>query len=156
MRKPILMLPAISIIFILCRPCLGAEHGGGAWGEHAGKEHGGAMISEPSANQIRSTMSDYVKAESKKTGTFDVYDEETGKTRELSLIRIHDRVGKTGSYYYSCADFKDKDTGETVDMDLDVKHEDGKLSVVDVRVHKVNGKERYTYDANDNRIPVRK
>ena len=32
----------------------------------------------------------------------------------------------------------------------------GALSVVDVRIHKVNGVERYTYDANDNRIPVAK
>lgn len=134
-------------------PVLAAEHGGK---EHGGKEHGGAMVSEPSADQIRAAMSDYVAEESKETGTFDVYDEETGKTRKLSLIRIHERVGKTGDYYYSCADFKDTMSNETLDLDLDVENEDGKLSVKDVRIHKVNGKERYTYDANDNRVPVEK
>ena len=29
------------------------------------------------------------------------------------------------------------------------------LSVVDVRIHKLNGVERYTYDSQDNRIPVK-
>ncbi|HAH21202.1 MAG TPA: hypothetical protein DCL49_09910, partial [Candidatus Omnitrophica bacterium] len=97
---------------------------------------------------------DYVLEKSKKTGTFDVHDPETGKTRKLSLVRVHERVGKTGEYYYSCADFTDTETGKLLDLDLDVEHKNGKLSVVDVRIHKVNGKERYTYDENDNRIPI--
>ena len=46
---------------------------------------------------------------------------------------------------------KSKQTGT-----FDVKNEGGKLSVVDVRIHKINGKPRYTYDKNDNRIPVKK
>ena len=88
------------------------------------------------------------------TGTFDVADPETGKTRKLELIRVHDRVGKTGDYYYSCADFKDTETGQMLDLDLDVEDKAGNLSVVDVRIHKEDGKERYTYDENDNRIPL--
>ena len=41
-----------------------------------------------------------------------------------------------------------------LDLDLDVADQAGKLAVVDVRVHKVGGEERYTYDENDNRIPL--
>jgi len=125
--------------------------------EHGGKEHGGAAMSmEPSGKNIQKAMTDYVKEKSAATGTFDVYDNETGKDRKLKLQRVHERVGKTGNYYYSCADFEDIGTGETLDLDIDVKDENGKLSVADVRIHKLNGKERYTYDENDNRIPVKK
>lgn len=140
-------------------------------GEHGGKEHGGTSTkkehggaepkeskgsgyAEPTAQNIRQTMKNYVMQKSEKTGTFNIYDSEIDKTRKLSLARVHERVGKTGDYYYSCADFKDVSTGELLDLDLDVEHKDGNLSVVDVRIHKLNGKERYTYDENDNRIPV--
>lgn len=47
---------------------------------------------------------------------------------------------------YYCADFKDNGSNEMLDMDLDVEYKDRNISVADVRVHKVNGKERYTYD----------
>lgn len=130
--------------------------------EHGGKEHGGtvakpteqASVKAPSADEIRTAMKNYVTEKSKETGTFDVKDPQAGALRKLNLERIHERVGKTGNYYYSCADFKDTVSGEMLDLDLDVQEKDGKLNVVDVRIHKVNGKERYTYDENDNRIPV--
>jgi len=146
-----IIFAVLVLAAIWAMPVLAAEHGGK---EHGGKEHGGANISEPSADQIRAAMSGYVAEESKKTGTFDFSDKETGKTRKLSLVKVHERVGKTGNYYYSCADFKDTESNEMLDLDLDVASKDGKLSVADVRIHKVSGKERYTYDANDNRILV--
>ena len=134
--------------------------------EYGGKEHGGATTSAqehggttqaqtPSTEDIRSAMKSYVEAESQKTGgDFEVVDPDTNQTRQLQLLRVHERVGKTGDYYYSCADFKDVNSGEMLDLDLDVADQAGKLAVVDVRVHKVGGEERYTYDENDNRIPL--
>lgn len=145
----------INVFFVLIFLAWGMPFSYG--GEHGGttQEHGGAAAAKaPSADDIRQAMKDYVTQESEETGTFDVFDPETGDMRELSLVRVHERVGKTGNYYYSCADFKDINSGEMLDLDLDVEDQDGNLSVVDVRIHKVNGKERYTYDANDNRIPI--
>lgn len=152
----------------------GSEHGGSEHGEeakgstttehsgaeHGGKEHGGeakgstTTYKQPSTDDIRKTMKDYVIAKSAESGTFDVNDEETNKIRRLVLVKVHERVGKTGDYYYSCADFKDVDSGELLDLDLDVEDNHGVLSVVDVRIHKLEGKKRYTYDENDNRIPL--
>ncbi|HAH21719.1 MAG: hypothetical protein A2Y00_04245 [Omnitrophica WOR_2 bacterium GWF2_43_52] len=151
MKRVICFLFIFTCMGYFCGISPAAEHGGK---EHGGHEHDGVKVSEPSAEQIRAAMSEYVAKESKKTGTLDVYDKEAGKTRKLSLIKVHERVGKTGNYYYSCADFKDTESQEMLDLDLDVESKDGNLSVVDVRVHKVGGKERYTYDAKDNRIPV--
>ena len=152
---------ALTFIFVTGFSMLSfaAEHGGSAVGaagpqEHGGKEVEGAALKTPSQDDIRNTMKNYVMEKSKETGTFDVLDPETGKTRQLKLERVHERVGKTGDYYYSCADFKDTISGEMLDLDIDVQDTQGTLSVADVRVHKLNGKERYTYDASDNRIPV--
>lgn len=118
-------------------------------------EHGGnAELKAPSSDDIRAAMKAYVDKKSQDTGTFDILDPETGKARKLKFERVHERVGKTGSYYYSCADFTDADSGEKFDLDLDLEDKDGKLDIVDVRIHKVNGKERYTYDEKDNRIPL--
>ncbi len=131
--------------------------------EHGGKEHGGTTTEKKTMQtsmktllsaDIRAAMKDHVMKESQKTGTFDITDPETGKVRHLKLERVHERVGKTGNYYYSCADFGDTVSGEKLDLDLDVQDKNGVLSVVDVRIHKINGKERYTYDEHDNRIPV--
>jgi len=143
-----------------------AEHGGQEHGgktkaqEHGGKEHGGAAenaaaVEAPTEDAIRTAMKEYVESESEASGTFDVEDPDTGETLNLSLEKVHERVGKTGNYYYSCADFRDVNTGETYDLDLDVADEGGTLSVVDVRIHKVGGEPRYTYDENDNRIPLK-
>ena len=128
-------------------------------GEHGGQEHGGTEIKTtaaktPSNDDIRNAMKKYVTAQSEATGTFDIEDPETGKMLNMSLLKVHERVGKTGNYYYSCADFKDVNTNEMYDLDLDVADQGGTLSVVDVRIHKVNGEPRYTYDDHDNRIPL--
>jgi len=140
---------------------LAVEHGGKATTqEHGGKaatqEHGGTTTEAkaPSSDDIRNTMQNYVEEQSKATGIFAVADPVTGTTRQLRLQRVHQRVGKTGNYYYSCADFVDTESGELLDLDLDVRDNNGVLSVADVRIHKVSGQERYTYDANDNRIPI--
>jgi len=161
MKKTFIMAIALSALIWLTAGSYAAEHGGSAVHEHGGKsapakEHKGDSVKKPAAKEIRAAMKSYVEEKSKATGAFDIKDPQTKKVRKLKLERVHERVGKTGDYYYSCADFKDTESGEKLDLDLDVQDKKGALSVVDVRIHKVNGKERYTYDANDNRIPISK
>ncbi|MBI3312549.1 MAG: hypothetical protein HYZ88_03380 [Candidatus Omnitrophica bacterium] len=113
------------------------------------------VFAEPSADQLRETIRTYIQTQEKMTGGFTIPDsQEKGKLRTLSLIRVHERVGKTGAYYYSCTDMKDVATGDELDLDFDVADTGKELRVVAVRIHKDNGKPRYTYDANDNLIPV--
>ena len=160
MKKTLHFGMALMFVVGFSQLSLAAEHGGKEHGgkehggqEHGGKEHGGTAAKMPSADEIRDTMKNHV-LNNYSGGTFQVKDSETGGTRKLQLVRVHERVGKTGEYYYSCADFKDTETGELLDLDLDVENEGGALKVVDVRIHKVGGVERYTYDENDNRISL--
>lgn len=113
------------------------------------------VFAEPSAEELRSTIRTYIQTQEKLTGSFTIPDSrEKGKLRTLSLIRVHERVGKTGAYYYSCTDMKDVATGDELDLDFDVSDTGEELKVVAVRIHKDNGNPRYTYDAKDNLIPV--
>ena len=156
---------------------MAAEHGGK---EHGGatttQEHGGQAPLEkassltgpaaaaspeqampalaPSAEQIRQTIRDYITGIEREEDAFTIEDEVTGDIRTLALVQVHERVGKTGEAYYSCTDMKDAASRETLDLDFDVTSEDGILDVVDVRIHKVNDEARYTYDDQDNRIPL--
>ncbi|MBI3332699.1 MAG: hypothetical protein HYZ93_01240 [Candidatus Omnitrophica bacterium] len=112
-------------------------------------------FAEPSAEQLRQTIRNYIQWQEKGLGSFTIPDpREKGRLRTLSLVRVHDRVGKTGDYYYSCTDMKDVATGDQLDLDFDVSDTGKALQVVAVRIHKDNGKPRYTYDAQDNLVPL--
>lgn len=114
----------------------------------------GIVFAEPTPEALRGTIQTYISQQEKLQGGFGILDKRTGDLRHLGLHRVHERVGKTGNYYYSCTDMKDKKTGDLLDLDFDIEDLNGTLHVVDVRIHKDNGNPRYTYDQNDNMIPV--
>ena len=141
----------------LSSPVMAGEHGGSTM------EHGGNSMSDnsvcpvpssPAPSDLRGTITKYVQAQEKEHGAFSVMDERTHESRQLQLIRVHERVGKIGNYYYSCTDMKDVKTGDVLDLDFDIQDNNGSLDVVAVRIHKDNGKPRYTYDDKSNRVPV--
>jgi len=109
---------------------------------------------EPTPDQLRGTIRSYIAHQEKLQGTFGIVDERTESLRQLELVRVHERVGKTGDYYYSCTDMLDMKSGDLLDLDFDIEDQNGILKVVDIRIHKDNGNPRYTYDDNDNMIPL--
>lgn len=143
---------------------MAAEHGGSGMKEHGGagiKEHGGAAVeakkveaAEPTPEALRQTIRDTIANQEKEKGAFTVVDERTGDVRRLTLVQVHERVGKTGDFYYSCTDMKDVKTGDLLDLDFDVQGGGKELRVVAVRIHKDNGKPRYTYNEHDQRVPA--
>ena len=114
----------------------------------------GTVFAEPTPTELRGTIANYVSTQEKNQGAFLVIDERTNEPRRLEFVRVHERVGKTGDYYYSCTDMKDVKTGDLLDLDFDVEDRAGRLDVAAVRIHKDNGNPRYTYDDKDSRIPV--
>ncbi|MBI4387555.1 MAG: hypothetical protein HY582_00745 [Candidatus Omnitrophica bacterium] len=112
------------------------------------------VFAEPSPEALRQTIRDYIAHQEKLQGAFAIVDERTGDLRRLELVGVHERVGKTGDYYYSCTDMKDVKTGDLLDLDFDIEDKGGTLSVADIRIHKENSNPRYTYDENDNMIPA--
>ena len=128
-----------------------AEH------EAAGDEHDTVATTPqaaPTMEQVRQAITDYVGQTEREEGAFTMEDDVTGTTRTLTLVSVHDQLGKTGETYYACTDMRDTASGEQLDLDFDVESENGQLEVVDVRIHKVNGQARYTYDDQANRLPL--
>jgi hypothetical protein len=116
---------------------------------------GSSLGAEPTAEELRQTIRDYIQSQEQRMGAFVIPDpKQKGLLRTLSLIRVHERVGKTGDYYYSCTDMKDVNSQDELDLDFDVSNMSEKLTVVAVRIHKDNGNPRYTYDSNDNLVPL--
>ncbi len=84
---------------------------------------------------------------SKNNGFFIVKDEEENKTLKLKLIKIHeDKLTSLASgEYFVCSDFKGTD-GNTYDIDIFLKKNSwDELTATQTKVHKVNGKPRYTW-----------
>src|SRR3989338_5636960 len=114
-----------------------------------------ALRAEPSAEQLRQTIRGYIARQETALGAFTVPDaRENGTLRTLTLVRVHERVGKTGAYYYSCTDMNDTATGDQMDLDFDVADTGTTLKEIAVRIHKDNWKPRYTYDDHDNLVPL--
>jgi len=80
-------------------------------------------------------------------GWLKVDDPVAGKTLQLKLEKVHDdRLSQIKpDVYFACADFVEKDgTKYDIDIFMEGKTKD-ELRETEVSVHKVNGKERYTW-----------
>ncbi len=87
------------------------------------------------------------KEAARNDGWLNVNDPVAGKTLQLKLEKVHDdRLSQVGpGVYFACADFVEKDgTKYDIDVFMQGKTKDD-LKETEVSVHKVNGKERYTW-----------
>ncbi len=94
-------------------------------------------------NAIKSQIEEKAKANN---GKFPVRDDVLNKTWELQLVKVHtDKLTQLDEQtYFACVDFK-ADDGTLVDVDFYMKNDNGKLSLSDTTVHKINGKPRFNY-----------
>ncbi|MCF6155112.1 MAG: hypothetical protein E3K36_07645 [Candidatus Brocadia sp.] len=119
-----------------------------------GREHPEQMVEEKpriTKEDVAKFAEEYVRKNSKE-GVFKYLDKNTGKYLELMLDKVHkDKLSPTKTdEYFVCADFKGKD-GNRYDLDFFVQGTNkGNLRVdkTSISVHKVNGKENYTWDYN--------
>ncbi len=114
----------------------------------------GMAFASPQPEELRQTIREFVASQENLMGAFNIEDERSDSFRQLEIVRVHERVGKTGDYYYSCTDMHDVTNGDELDLDFDIADEGGVLRVVAIRIHKDNGNPRYTYDENDNMIQL--
>jgi hypothetical protein len=108
----------------------------------------GAIVT---AEWVKKAIREHVDAESKKgAGVFALEDPVLTKSWKLTLEKIHDPVRtfeKNGqNFYFACSDFRSLDGGEILDVDFWLILQLNRLQVAETRIHKVDGRERYTYD----------
>ena len=111
-------------------------------------------------NDFEKVVKDYVVAEAQKTGGgYTVHDEAAGKDWKLELVKVHKNkicMLQEGKVCFACADFKEAGGKNKLDLDFYAnKADDGRVTMEKVLIHKVNGKPRFTYDKNNDRVPVK-
>ena len=106
---------------------------------------------------VRAAAVEFIHSTEQNEGVFTLFDEKIVTNRQLKLERVYDRIGITEDHYYVCIAMEDLETGDVLDVDFDVKTIGGTPKVLDsrTRIHKVNGRARYTYDEDNNIIPRR-
>lgn len=86
--------------------------------------------------EIKSFMLEYIDTQAQATGTFDLYDEKTQKMRNLQFVKLDEKLRRYGIIAISTAEFKDKNTGDTVMVDVNTENKEG-LSVTAMRLKSV-------------------
>jgi hypothetical protein len=149
MKKVNFLTYILALVFGLFLAGIGIakEHPGSAV-EHPGKAVKGPAIT---ADFVKKSIQDHVDMLSAgQAGIFEIKDPELNKTWKLKLAKIHDPVrqfekdGKT--IYFTCSDFKSVDSDDVLDIDFWMVPADHALKVIDTKIHKLNGKPRYTYE----------
>ena len=108
--------------------------------------------------EVMSAIEEHVLTErAGNSGVFKLKDDKTGEVLDLDFIGLHQPVRrlKEDGRFFACSDFrKQGTTDEYYDIDFWLEEKDGKISVKEVRVHKVpvleDGnyvqKSRYSFD----------
>lgn len=168
MKKLFSILVCIAITTFLLGLSQAAEHPGEHPGtpakseqpvkaaEHPGLEHPGAKAGL-SAEDIIKGIKDHIASVTKaNNGYFPITDTEEGRDLQLKLIKVHeDRVSyiKKEDAYFACTDFITDDGKTAYDLDFWMKEENGKLNVYQTKIHKKDGKPRFTYQ-DDEIVPL--
>lgn len=109
---------------------------------YAVKEMTITNVAEPTAKEVKKDytdeeviafMKDYIDVQSQGTGTFDLYDEKTQKMRNLQLVTLDPKVRRYGIITISTATFTDKNTNDTVMVDVNAENKNG-LGITAMRI----------------------
>jgi len=146
--KLIIML---GIMICVAAPSSWAEEKGSMKG--SGSEHKGSGPGMHDLKVTKKDMQDVMKAyidtnAAEHDGAFEIEDVQTGETRRLSFVAMHEKLSMAGTHHYSCADFKDLDSGEVVDVDIYVDMTDEGLKAMGAEIHKVDGEPRHIYEGH--------
>ena len=109
--------------------------------------------------EVMSAIDEYSAHAAPSNGSFKVKDDKTGEELSLDLVGIHQPVRRLeeNGRYFACTDFRKQGGGpdEVYDLDFWVDEKNEKMSVNEVRVHKVPQKQgdgtwrqvpRYNFD----------
>lgn len=153
-RNPSLSITLGTALVIFLSPLVfAAEHPGS--GVSGSREHPGAKVEQKgkaiTADVVKKAIQDHVDGMSKAHGgLFMIHDDKLDKNWQLKFVKVHDPVRtfqKEGqAVYFACSDFKSADGKDLLDIDFWMVPKGDKLEVIDTKIHKVNGEQRYTYE----------
>jgi hypothetical protein len=103
------------------------------------------------AKKVKDAVRDIVTTQAKaNNGLFTIRDESINKEWRLKLAKVRDPVRRFEKYgktiYAASAAFKAAEGEDLLDIDFWLTEEGGKMVVIDVRIYRVNGTPRFTYE----------
>ena len=130
-----------------------------AWWWLPVQEHPGDM-EVTRAWQVMGAIHNYIATNKDAQGNVPIKDDKTGETIPLEFVEMHQPIRhlKKDGQYFACTDFrKPGSTDEYYDIDFWVDQKSGKLTVANVKIHKVPVQEdgiwtqvpRYTFEGMD-------
>jgi YHS domain-containing protein len=103
-------------------------------------EHPGHMATKRGWEVMSAVEQGALSEQAKNGGVFKLKDDKTGKVLDLEFIDTHQPVRQLddNGHYFACTDFRAVGTKDQIyDIDFWVDDKDGKMSVVQTKVHKV-------------------
>ena len=103
-------------------------------------EHPGHMAAKRSWEVMSAVEQDALTATLKDGGVFKLKDDKTGKDLDLQFIDTHQPIRQLddNGHYFACTDFRAAGTKDQIyDIDFWITDKDGKMTVDQVKVHKV-------------------
>jgi YHS domain-containing protein len=103
-------------------------------------EHPGHMAQKRSWEVMSAVEQNALQASLKDGGVFRLKDDKTGKTLDLQFVDTHQPIRQLddNGHFFACTDFRAVGSKDQIyDVDFWVSEKDGKLSVEQVKVHKV-------------------
>jgi YHS domain-containing protein len=103
-------------------------------------EHPGHMAAKRGWEVMSAVEQSALGEQAKNNGVFKLKDDKTGKVLDLEFIDTHQPVRQLDSdgHYFACTDFRAVGTKDQIyDIDFWVDDKDGKMTVVQTKVHKV-------------------
>ena len=119
-------------------------------------EHPGHVAQKRSWEVMSAVEQNALQASLKDGGVFKLKDDKTGKTLDLQFVDTHQPIRQLdeNGHFFACTDFRAAGTKDQIyDVDFWISEKDGKMTVDQVKVHKVpeqkNGQwvqvERYSW-----------
>ena len=103
-------------------------------------EHPGHMATKRGWEVMSAVEQSALAEQAENHGVFKIKDDKTGKELDLEFIDTHQPVRQLddNGHYFACTDFRAVGTKDQIyDLDFWVDDKDGKMSVVQTKVHKV-------------------
>ena len=98
-------------------------------------EHPGSKVGGAEEKMVQEAAQDYINAEVKKQGSYEIDDAVLGKKWKLAFDYFHTVNQLDNGDYFFCADFTEDQ--DRLDLDFTLSGED--LKVKQLVIHKVNG-----------------
>ena len=93
----------------------------------------------PTESEISQAVQKYVLDNSRNSGTFEISDPQSGKTRKLNFMMVDGSAQQLGNIFRTTAKFQDLNSGEIVDADFDIQAIANQVNVINVGISKING-----------------